>query len=112
MHCNAGMITGLEVGGEGIMLAQIPRAMGSTALVAALLVWAIAFEAPTVSRADDCLTAPNSAAPAGSHWYYHMDLAKQRKCWYVRVADQSTKQAIAQPASGPANAAAQTASNP
>ena len=94
------------------MLAQIPRALGSTALVATLLVWAMAFEAPTVTRADDCLTAPNSAAPAGSHWYYHMDSAKQRKCWYVRVADQSAQHATAQPASDPANAVAEPASDP
>ena len=94
------------------MLAQIPRALGSTALVATFLASAMAFEAPTVTRADDCLTAPNSAAPAGSHWYYHMDLAKQRKCWYVRVADPSAQHAIAQPASDPANAVAQPASDP
>ena len=94
------------------MLAQILRPMGSTALVATLLVWAMALEAPTVTRADDCLTAPNSAAPAGSHWYYHMDSAKQRKCWYVRVADPSAQHVIAQPASDPANAVAQPASDP
>ena len=94
------------------MLAQIPRPLGSTALVATLLVWAMAFEAPTVTRADDCLMAPNSAAPAGSHWYYHMDSAKQRKCWYVRAADQSAQHVIAKPASDPANTVAQPASDP
>ena len=94
------------------MLAQIPRPLGSTALVATLLVWAIAFQAPTVTRADDCLTAPNSAAPAGSHWYYHMDSAKQRKCWYVRAADQSAQHAIPQPAPEPVNAVVQPASDP
>src|SRR5262249_21212946 len=37
---------------------------------------------------------PNSTAPAGSHWYYHVDKATQRKCWYIRATDRS-----AQPAS-------------
>jgi hypothetical protein len=86
------------------MLAQIPRALGSTALGATLLVSAMAFAAPTVTRADDCLTAPNAAAPAGSHWYYRTDLAKQRKCWYVRGADPSAQHTIAQPASDAASA--------
>src|ERR1700674_2455233 len=33
--------------------------------------------------ADDCLVAPNSAPPQGSHWYYRLDRPTQRKCWYV-----------------------------
>ncbi len=45
---------------------------------------------------DDCLTAPNSRAPEGSHWYYHTDRAKQRKCWHLRLLDQSTQHNAAQ----------------
>jgi hypothetical protein len=48
------------------------------------------------ARADDCLAEPNSSAPAGSHWYYHMDRATQRKCWYVRGTDQPVEPATAQ----------------
>jgi hypothetical protein len=33
--------------------------------------------------ADDCLTAPNRAPAPGSHWYYHLDRASDRKCWYL-----------------------------
>jgi hypothetical protein len=33
--------------------------------------------------ADDCLAAPNSQPPQGSHWYYRIDGAKQRHCWYL-----------------------------
>jgi len=40
-------------------------------------------------RADDCLAAPNSPAPPGSHWYYRLDWATQRKCWYVRAGDRA-----------------------
>jgi hypothetical protein len=36
------------------------------------------------ARAEDCLAAPNSAAPKGSHWYYHLNRATQQKCWYTR----------------------------
>jgi hypothetical protein len=43
------------------------------------------------ARADDCLSAPNSPAPKGSHWYYQTDPATQRKCWELRAAGQPTQ---------------------
>jgi hypothetical protein len=33
---------------------------------------------------NNCLTAPSAAAPNGQHWYYSIDKATQRKCWYLR----------------------------
>jgi hypothetical protein len=39
------------------------------------------------ARADNCLAAPNSTAPNGSHWYYHLNRATQQKCWYVRSSE-------------------------
>jgi hypothetical protein len=55
----------------------------------ALVILAVGLAATTaasfdLSRADDCLNAPNSTAPKGSHWYYHLNRATQQKCWYVR----------------------------
>jgi hypothetical protein len=32
---------------------------------------------------DDCIEAPNSQPPQGSHWYYRTDRVNQRKCWYL-----------------------------
>jgi hypothetical protein len=32
---------------------------------------------------DQCLVAPNSAPPSGSHWYYRLEHPSQRKCWYI-----------------------------
>jgi hypothetical protein len=34
--------------------------------------------------ADNCLSGPKGAAPKGSHWYYRVDHATKRNCWYVR----------------------------
>jgi hypothetical protein len=84
------------------MLRQIPGPFGSIALVAALLM-GVGVAMPTnTARATDCLTAPNSPVPQGSHWYYRLDRASQRKCWYVRAADQPVQQ-VAPPATvGPA----------
>jgi hypothetical protein len=36
------------------------------------------------AQAQNCLSEPNTAAPAGSHWYYRSDRVNQRKCWYLR----------------------------
>jgi hypothetical protein len=86
------------------MSGQIPRPKGSIPLVATLLVWIVSFGAPAINvRADDCLAEPNSPAPAGSHWYYHMDRATQRKCWYIRATDQPAQPAAAQATSDPAS---------
>jgi hypothetical protein len=67
-------------------------------LVATLLLWWCAgLGVPTnTARADDCLTAPNSTAPAGSHWYFRSDRAKQRNCWYLHAPDQPRQPAAAQ----------------
>ena len=83
---------------RGIISVQIPRPMGSIALVVTLLVWCCAgVGVPTnTARADDCLTAPNSPAPAGSHWYFRPDRAKQRNCWYLHAPDQPPQPAAAQ----------------
>jgi hypothetical protein len=77
---------------------QIPRPMGSIPLVATLLVWWwTGVVVPTnTARADDCLTAPNSPVPAGSHWYFRTDRAKQRNCWYLHAPDQQPQPAAAQ----------------
>ena len=77
---------------------QIPRSIGSIALVATPLVWSCAgFGVPTnTARADDCLTAPNSPAPVGSHWYFRTDRAKQRNCWYLHAPDQPAQPVAAQ----------------
>jgi hypothetical protein len=34
--------------------------------------------------ADDCLSAPKDQTPQGSHWYYRVDQATKRHCWYLR----------------------------
>ena len=75
------------------MLGQILRPLASITLGSTLLISGVGVTAPsTTARADDCLTAPNSPAPQGSHWYYRSDRATQRKCWYVRAPGQPAQQ--------------------
>ena len=96
---------------EGIVSGKTPRLVGSIAFVVTLLASGIDVGMPDTARADDCLTAPNSPAPQGTHWYYHVDRADQRKCWYVRASSQPAQQAAAQ-ATSEAAPAAQTHSMP
>jgi len=32
---------------------------------------------------DDCLSGPKGQTPSGGHWYYRIDRATKRHCWYV-----------------------------
>jgi hypothetical protein len=76
------------------MAGQIRKPIGSVALVVAFLGSGLSVCVPVdTAGADDCVPAPNSPAPQGSHWYYHLDRANQRKCWYLRAPGQPAQQA-------------------
>jgi hypothetical protein len=51
--------------------------------------------------AGDCLLAPKGAPREGGHWYYRIDHATQRHCWYVRDEDKLS-QAASEDSSAPA----------
>jgi hypothetical protein len=55
-----------------------------------------------IAGAGSCITAPNSPAPQGKHWFYRTDRATQRKCWYLRAKDQPTRNTDAQASSAAA----------
>jgi len=68
------------------MSAQIPRPINGFTLL--LLAGGLALTlADHAAVAEDCLKAPNSSAPANSHWYYHTDRTQQRQCWYLRTSN-------------------------
>ena len=48
--------------------------------------------------ADNCLTAPNSPAPQGSHWYYRIERPSLRKCWRLVQKDRKEQNAAGQTA--------------
>ncbi|HEY0236738.1 MAG TPA: hypothetical protein VGC86_17055 [Afipia sp.] len=33
--------------------------------------------------ADDCLSGPTGATPAGQHWYYRIERTTKKHCWYL-----------------------------
>ena len=44
---------------------------------------------------DSCLSGPKGPVPAGGHWYYRVDRAAKRNCWYI--GDEKDKSARAAP---------------
>jgi hypothetical protein len=41
---------------------------------------------------DECLSGPNDKTPGGGHWYYRIDRATKRHCWYRREEGEKTSQ--------------------
>jgi hypothetical protein len=68
-------------------MSNVSNPTASVAVVAALVLSGISAGAPTASAAAaaNCAAAPNTAAPAGQHWYYHFDRSAHRKCWYLHA---------------------------
>jgi hypothetical protein len=68
---------------------HMPNRMGNAGT--AILIGALATVTFVVAlngvghAADNCLSGPKGAAPKGSHWYYRIDHAAKRNCWYVRA---------------------------
>ena len=54
--------------------------------------------------ADACLSGPKGSLPAGGHWYYHVDRATKRTCWYIGEEKGKTAKA-APPAQDPSSSA-------
>jgi hypothetical protein len=64
------------------------------------------------AEADKCLSGPKGAPPAGGHWYYRVDRATKRACWYVGDAKQDSKEKVARAAPETSPPAADSASPP
>lgn len=80
------------------------RSISAPAAVAAVLAAIAAGHPASLAAPNDCLSAPNGAAPKGQHWYYHLDHTDNRKCWYLRD--------IGAAAAAPAAASSQSANAP
>jgi hypothetical protein len=59
---------------------------GTAILIGALATVTLVVATNGIARAaDTCLSGPKGVAPKGSHWYYRVDHATKRNCWYVRA---------------------------
>ncbi|WP_315776164.1 MULTISPECIES: hypothetical protein [unclassified Bradyrhizobium] len=51
---------------------------------------AATIEFTPASAADECLAKP-AGTPAGKHWFYRIDRATKKQCWYLRDDDREAK---------------------
>ncbi len=72
----------------------------------------VAISPDAAPAADDCLAAPKAETPEGSHWYYRIDHATKRHCWYLRAEGEKLSQAVPPNSSGSAKPVAATAQIP
>jgi hypothetical protein len=70
------------------------RNLFAATMLGGALLGALAFQ-PTPLYAADCLASPKGAAPKGSHWFYRVNRATRKNCWYVRA--ESARPAAAKP---------------
>jgi hypothetical protein len=86
----------------------MPRAISLVgALCAGALALGLALAANSASRAADCLAEPDFRIPGPGHWFYRVDRATNKKCWYFkREAGEPTKAAPAATAPAPLRDAA------
>jgi len=73
---------------------RVPAPIKSIALVVSFLTLGVVAPGNSL-RAEECLSAPDSPSPQGVHWYYRLDWATQRKCWYLRAPARSLQRAAA-----------------
>jgi hypothetical protein len=67
------------------------------------------------AAAEECLAQPSGPSPHGSHWYYRIDRASNRHCWYLRGVGASAGQNETRPSRDsvmPARPSATTAVDP
>jgi hypothetical protein len=60
--------------------------------ILAVSVAAVSFGLTSGSAADGCLSAPKGTAPEGRHWYYRVDRANGRHCWYLGAKGMKVRQ--------------------
>ena len=70
----------------------------SVAVSGVLLLVGIALPIDSTRAEDACATAPGAAAPAGQHWYYRIDRATHRKCWFMHAIVPLSAHTAAEPA--------------
>jgi hypothetical protein len=65
--------------------------------------------------ADNCLSGPKGAIPAGHHWYYRVEHPSKRQCWYSRAETdkaETGKAARSAPQDSTSSSPSQAASTP
>jgi hypothetical protein len=63
------------------------KSIAPTVFIVHLVVIGIAGLVGSAAQAAGCLGAPDARSAKGQHWFYRIDRASHRKCWYQRAHD-------------------------
>ena len=84
------------------LAASKPDAKFVSAVFACILAGAaIATILHRADAAESCITEPKEKTPQGMHWYYRIDHANKRQCWYLRAEGAASQAASADSSSAP-----------
>ena len=85
-----------SVGVVGMVSRRVSSLIKSIVLVISFLTLGAGVGAPGNNlHAEECLSAPDSPSPQGTHWRYRLDWPTQRKCWYLGAPARSLRRAAA-----------------
>jgi hypothetical protein len=79
-----GSMLGRDDSGSGGSMRRSKILSGIVALIPAFLL-VMSHLSLGAAKADECRIKPDSAAPAGMHWYYRVDRTNNRHCWYLHA---------------------------
>ena len=77
-------------------MAKISSKAAGIAVAALLMGIGVGLSIDLARAEDTCASAPGAAAPKGQHWYYRIDRATQRKCWYLHAIMATPSRAAAE----------------
>jgi hypothetical protein len=62
-----------------------PKVLSTGFVLMPAIVVLMAYSNVAESTAETCRSSPGSSAPPGLHWYYRVDRANNRHCWYLHA---------------------------
>jgi hypothetical protein len=96
MRSNFGGIFSCVGRGGSMVSRRVPSLIKSIVLAIAFLTFGAGVGAPGNDlHAEECLSAPDSPSPQGTHWRYRLDWPTQRKCWYLGAPARSLRRVAA-----------------
>src|SRR5246500_827291 len=62
-----------------------PKVLSTGFVLMPAIVLLTVYSSVAESTAETCRSSPGSSAPPGLHWYYRVDRANNRHCWYLHA---------------------------
>jgi hypothetical protein len=60
-----------------------PKVLSAALVLMPVVIPLTAYSSAAETTTSECKSGPGSSAPPGQHWYYRVDRANNRHCWYL-----------------------------